>query len=283
MKEKDRLKLLKKTSSMTAPQEEVSDKKGKKYDGTLRTRKGFGRKLLQAGIYLPPKLYVLIIVVAGCWLVYLGAFLGAFFGIFLGVAFVHYMLTGYIEDRLYKRSKKIIPHLPPFIDGLASALSTGFNIQEAIVQAAHGVPPGILRGELDRVCSALEKGFSVKDSMGILRERIAGREIVSLVVSLSLFANIGGSVLEPFRRLARNIRQQQEVLNKANRDLVMIRQAFNLIFFLAILIPGILMLITPGYFKSAAQDNIGQIVLQFSAILILSTLMVFRRLTSLRI
>lgn len=283
MKERDRLKDLKKQSNMVAPEDEGKSKKNKKSDSAVRTQKGFGRKLLQAGIKIPTKLYILTVVVAAAWLAFFGCKLGAVFGIFLGVSFLHFMLTGYIEDRIYKRGKEITPHLPPFIDGLASALSTGFNIQEAIAQASYGVPPGLLRSELDRVCAALEKGFSVKDSMGILRERIAGREVISLVVSLSLFANMGGHVLEPFRRLARKVREQQSVIEKANRDLVMVKQAFNLIFILAILIPGILLIVSPGYFKGAAQDTVGLALLQFSAILILSSLLAFKRMTSLRI
>ena len=284
MKEKDRLSLLKKTSNLSAPEaEQKQANKNKQYNSSFRSRKGFGRKLLQAGILLPTKLYVVIILVASCWMIYLGSFLGAFFGIFLGVAFMHYMFTGYIDNRIYKRGKKIVPHLPPFIDGLASSLSTGFNIQEAIVQATQGVPQGLLRTELDRVSDALEKGFSVKDSMSILRDRIAGREVISIVVSLTLFANMGGHVLEPFRRLARKIREQQAVVDKASRDLVMVKQAFNLIFLLAVLIPGILLLISPGYFTEAFHDSVGRLILQFAAVLILTSLIFFKRLTNLKI
>ena len=193
------------------------------------------------------------------------------------------MCFGYLEERAQKRKGKIIPQLAPFIDAIASALSSGLNIEAAIVTSAESVPPGLLRTELEKVISAINRGFSVREAMGVLRERIVGREITSLAVALTLFASMGGSVLEPFRRLARKLREQQTVADRAVRDLVMVKQAFYVLFFLSVSAPGILMLVRPGYMNQAFSDPLGRIVLQMGAVMIILAYMVFKKITNLKV
>jgi len=288
MREKDRLKLLKgdsQTALLEGVDKEKETGKSRKSKTALKIKRRtkFAKRLLQAGYDVTPKTYVSIAFAISTTAAYFAYLLGPLLAIFIFIALLHFLCFGYLDERANRRQKKVVPQLAPFIDGLASALATGFNIDAAVVQATQGVPRGILRSELDRVSAALTAGFSVKESLVILRERISGREITALVVCLGLFATMGGTVLEPFRRLANKIREQQAVVEKANRDLVMVRQAFYMIFFLALSVPLVLSLVQPDYLANALKSSFGRTLLQVGEIAILAALVAFKKVTNLRI
>ncbi|MBX7143558.1 MAG: type II secretion system F family protein [Oligoflexia bacterium] len=283
MREKDRLAALRQQPPGMVAGEEGAKKKKKDRTNELAARTHFDRRLMQAGLDIPAKVYTFIVIFAAVGIFYLGTLLGYLLAVVLSSVFVHYMFRGYLEERAEKRKRQMIPQLAPFIDAIASSLSSGFNIEAAIVASAESIPEGTLRTELDKVISALNRGFSVRESMAVLRDRIVGREIVSLSVALGLFASMGGNVLEPFRRLARKLREQQTVAERASRDLVMVKQAFYILFFLSVSAPGILMLVRPGYMSQAYNDSLGRLVLQVGAVLIVLAYLLFKKITSLKI
>ncbi len=94
---------------------------------------------------------------------------------------------------------------------------------------------------------------------------------------------MGGHVLEPFRRLAEKIREQHVVVEKAGRDLVMVRQAFYIIFGLSLLVPLLLIVVQPDYIGKASSDPIGRIMLQVAAMMVCSAIIGFKKITNLKI
>ncbi|MBX7136522.1 MAG: type II secretion system F family protein [Oligoflexia bacterium] len=287
MKEGKRLELLKR-SQLSEAEEPKSTFTPKDSELGVRLQKdpnasAFTKRLHRAGVEMDPRLFVLSTLLIAAAVGYLASLLGWLLGACTFAVLLHYLFFGYLEERAQKRKRKVIPLLPSFIDGLAAALGTGFNIDAAIVHATLGVPDGILRSELDKVSASLNAGLGVKEALSYLGERITGREITALVVCISLFASLGGHELEPFRRLAAKIREQQIITEKAGRDLIMVKQAFFIIFCLALGVPVILLLITPEYLAGAYHDAVGRIILQVGEILVLFALVGFKRMTSLRI
>ncbi len=286
MKERDRLKALKQVTANPTAQD-LGDaerkKKNDKYKLRTRERTGYARKLSQAGFDIEPKKYIGIVMTIGVLVSYGATFFGYLIAIVVLIALTQFLLVGYLEDRAMKRRRKVTPQLPPFIDGLVSALGTGYNLEQAIILASEGVPPGVLRSELDIVSNALNLGFSIKDALGVLRDKIAGREITSLIVSVGLFASMGGTALEPFRRLANKIREQQSVSERANRDLVMVKQAFFILFFLAIVVPLVVGLVQPDYIAKGFNDPLGKIIFQVGEIMIVGALLAFKNITTLKV
>ena len=287
MREGKRLELLKRTEFGPSPKEKsAAAQKDTELGQRLRRDANHGvlaKRLRRAGIETDPRIFVLMALLGAAVAGYMASFLGVLLGVCVSAVLLHYLFVGYLEDRAQKRKRKVIPHLPSYIDGLAAALGTGFNIDAAIVHSTLGVPDGILRSELDKVSAALNAGLGVKEALSLLGDRITGREITALVVCISLFASLGGHELEPFRRLAAKIREQQIITEKAGRDLIMVKQAFFIIFSLALGVPVILLLITPEYLAGAYNDAVGRIILQIGEILVLFALVGFKRMTSLKI
>lgn len=242
-----------------------------------------GERLSQAGIRLSPLVYRAMVLVISLAVYGLFSLVGTVLGVFAGGSFGFYALTWYIEERAEKRRQKVIPQLPAFIDALASALSTGFNVEAAVMQATNAIPEGVLRFELDKVVDALKRGFSLEDSVLILKRCISGREITSLSVAIQLFSSMGGRLLEPFRRLAKKMRDQQQIVERAGRDLVQIRQAFRIIFALSLLAPGAVSLMQPEYIVKAFHDSTANLVLQIAVIMQITAILFFKRITNVRV
>jgi tight adherence protein B len=281
VKERDRLALLRQTTTETESDKTKHAREASEELALKRTP--FQKKLMRAGIKRSARTYIFIWLVIASLAAFVVSKLGMPLSVFVFGMLLYYGFSDYLEEKANKRKKKIVPQLPGFIDGLASALSTGFNIEGAIIQASHSVPPGLLRDELDKVVAALNRGFSVSEAMGILRERLTGREITSLVVALGLFSTMGGHVLEPFRRLAQKIREQHVVTEKAGRDLVMVRQAFYIIFGLSLLVPLLLIVVQPDYIGKAMNEPVGRVMFQVAAMMVCSALIGFKRITNLKI
>jgi Flp pilus assembly protein TadB len=281
MRERERLQLLKATSIS----DEVLDgkKKTSKYRAVLVAKGSFDERLLQSGIELPGKVFLFLAFVVAVAAGQLGMLLGPFLAFYTFCLTFYYVAHAYIDERMIQRRNIVVPQLPAFIDGLASALGTGFNTEGAIIQAAQGMPPGLLRTELDRVVSALNKGMTIVESIALLKQRIEGREIISLCVALQLFSSMGGTMLEPFRRLAAKIRQQQQVVEKAARDLVQVKQAFLIILVLSVGVPGVLGIIQPSFISKSLNDSLGLIIFQGAVMIQLGAVIVFRKWTAIRI
>ncbi|MCB0339318.1 MAG: type II secretion system F family protein, partial [Bdellovibrionales bacterium] len=245
MRENKRLQMLKVRSTADAsavkPRQRAEKKRFDVKSGS------YDERLLQAGIAMSKEIYVPVVFICSLGMGYLATSVGMLLGIFVSGIMAHYLCFVYIRERSIKRRRMVIPLLPGFIDGLASALSTGFNLEGAVAQAVQAVPSGLLRDELDRVVLGISRGLTVEEAFSGLKRRIAGREITSLAVALVLFSGMGGRMLEPIRRLARKTREQQTVVERANRDLVQIRQAFWIIAFLSVFAPAALLIVAPNY------------------------------------
>lgn len=281
MREKERLQLLKAASST----DELfgTKRKTKKHRAVLVRKGSFDERLMQAGIELPGKVFLFLAFVSAVGAFQVGMILGPVLAIYAFAVTFYYVGSAYVDERMIARRNKVVPQLPSFIDGLASALGTGFNTEGAIVQAAQGTPPGLLRTELDKVTNALNKGITITESISILKQRIEGREVISLCVALQLFSSMGGTMLEPFRRLANKIRQQQQVVEKATRDLVQVKQAFMIILFLSVGVPVVLSIIQPNFISKSLNDSLGRMIFQGAVILQLTAIIVFRKWTAIRI
>jgi len=260
-----------------------SEKKKKNKQNNKTAGSALERRIMQAGLKIPERIYLLLVIIITLVLNAIASRVGLVLAQVVTVATLHFLLCGLLEQLAVKRKRKIIPQLAPFIDGLASELSTGFNLEAALVQATLSVPEGPLRIELDRVAGALNSGLAAKEAMAILRDRVAGSEVTSLVVAVSLFASMGGNALEPFRRLAGKIREQQSVMDRAQRDLVLVKQAFVIILLISMGVPGILSLIAPSFLGGAMKSSLGQILVQGSLLIQVAAILIFKKVTNLKV
>ena len=74
----------------------------------------------------------------------------------------------------------------------------------------------------------------------------------------------------------------ERVVEKANRDLVMVKQAFYMILLLSFGCPVVLMMIQPDYLKNAFADGVGRILIQIGMIMNLTAIVIFKKIISVK-
>ncbi|MBL7662678.1 type II secretion system F family protein [bacterium] len=282
MRELDRFKALK-IQGLTAAQKTEKQQSQKKTTKDAK-RGSYSERLLQAGIYLPSSVYIVgIMLVAIFFGILMGRYIGPLAGLIFIPACLYYFLDVYLVARAEKRRRDAVMQLPGFVDALSASLQTGYNMEKAIDHATVALPQGVFKRELRRVTELLDKGVALDDALIVISNRITGQEIVSLLVTIRLFSDMGGRVLEPFRRLGFKIREQQAVLERAQRDLVGTKQAFFVIFGLSIIVPISLLSTQPDYLQQAFADPRIGLVMQLAIVIQLVCFLLFKHFTTLKV
>jgi Flp pilus assembly protein TadB len=283
MREAQRMRHLK-----AATAEELVEKKKRDKD-TKRLRKAvrggtYAERLQQAGLYVPPVVWVsTVLCVSVLMAIGLTNAIGPLVGFAVAPCFGYYYLSTYLTARAEKRRRQGVPLLPGFLDTLSASLGTGYNMEVAVEHATNSLPEGMLKTEFTRVVRMMNKGMMMNEALEYMVRRISGQEIVSIVITIRLFADMGGRGLEPFRRLGYKMREQQSVLERAGRDLVGTKQAFYVIFSLSICAPIFLLASQPSYILAAFEHEWIKYIMQGAIVVQVMCFMLFKRFTTLRI
>lgn len=281
MREAKRLVLLRRTGHVAMSNARV---KRNKWSKTINAMRGsYAERLLQAGIMMKQQHYLALIFSVSLLVALLLSKVGILLALFVSATLAQYLAFSFVTERIAKRRFLIIPQIPTFIDALTTALGTGFSLEAAIAQAAQAIPPGLLRSEVERAVQGINQGLSIDEAFGTLKQRISGKEITSIAIALSLFYGMGGRMLEPFKRLAAKVRDEQKVVEKALRELVQIKLAFTLLLGLSLLMPVLIFLIRPEYILNAAKTEIGMLMFQVALLIEWSAILIFKHLTTIRI
>lgn len=243
----------------------------------------YEEKLAQAGIDLPRGIYFGLVAVVSLVAGYLGSLLGGALATFCAILIAYFMLSCLPGELAEKRRRKMVPQLPSFLDAMTAALSTGFSIDAALAQGAQAVPNGFLRDELENAVHLMRSGMTIDEAFRRTRQRLTGREIISVITAIDLFASMGGRMLDPFERLGSKMRDQERALERANRDLVQIKQAFMIIGGLSVLAPLAVFFMQPSYMITGVADPLGRMILQIAIMVELTCIFVFRRMVNLKV
>lgn len=283
MKEGERLKLLKIRSTEELATKNKRAKENKRLKAQVR-RGTYAERLQQAGLFVPPIIW--ISTVGGVALLLgigISNAIGPLVGFSVAPAFCFYFLSTYLTARAEKRRRQGVPQLPGFLDTLAASLSTGYNMEVAVEHATNSLPEGVLKTEFMRAIRMMQKGMRLEESLDYIVRRISGQEVVSIVITIKLFSDMGGRGLEPFRRLGYKMREQQSVLERAGRDLVGTKNAFYIIFGLSICAPVFLLASQPSYILKAFADPHIKYVMQGALVVQVACFMLFKKFTTLRV
>ena len=283
MTEAERLLQLKLVSSDEASERKKRAKTVKRLAADVKSG-SYAEKLHQAGLSIPVYVWVGGVSFVSLFFgVFLFNLVGGLVGIVLGPSFCIYFLTTYLTARAEKRRRAGVPHLPGLIDTLSASLQTGYSMDVAVEHAAASLPEGVLKTELLKSIDMNRKGMELEEALELICRRISGQEIISLVITIKLFSDMGGRGLAPFKRLGVKLREQQSVLERASRDLVGTKQAFYVIFGLSLTAPLFLMVSEPEYLKAAFEHSWIRYVMQGAIVVQMLCFVFFKRFTTLKV
>jgi len=104
-----------------------------------------------------------------------------------------------LNDRRKRRENQIIRMLPVYLDFITMAVQAGMNLNGALMQAVDKGPSGPLNIEFQKVLRDIKAGSGRIPALRNMSERLAIKEISSLVSSLAQAEKSGSSVGKTLR------------------------------------------------------------------------------------
>lgn len=114
-----------------------------------------------------------------------------------------------------RRARRILQQLPDALELMATSLQAGLALQSALRHLAE-LQSSPLREELQLIVRKQRLGMAVDAAFEQFAKRVGGSEIGLVVAALALSRRTGGNLSEILRRLARTLRDKQQIERKVS-------------------------------------------------------------------
>ena len=136
----------------------------------------------------------------------------------------------YLMWRIRKRERAIARALPDFLDILTFTVEAGLGFVPALRRVCDGYS-GLLSRELNRVLVRMELGFSKRQALEELKDRLPSSDIDQLVEAILLSEQLGTSLARTLRIQANLLRTRRRQRAEAKAQTAPIRIIPALVFF----------------------------------------------------
>jgi tight adherence protein B len=131
-------------------------------------------------------------------------FLGALLGIVVGLILPP-MVLKYLASR---RARKFERQLPDVLTLVASSLSTGFSLPQALDAVAHDVAQPAAK-EFSRAMAETRIGSNVEDALERMAERMDSKNMRWAAMAIEIQRKVGGNLAETLRTTATTLRERE--------------------------------------------------------------------------
>ena len=131
-------------------------------------------------------------------------FLGALLGIVVGLI-VPPMMLRYLAGR---RARKFERQLPDVLTLVASSLSTGFSLPQALDAVAHDVAQPAAK-EFSRAMAETRIGSNVEDALERMADRMDSKNMRWAAMAIEIQRKVGGNLAETLRTTATTLRERE--------------------------------------------------------------------------
>jgi tight adherence protein B len=237
-----------------------------------------GRRLTAAGMRTRVSTFVLLMALGFVIALYLiGSYLAPVFGVAAGVGTV-FLFFAYLRRQETRRREEFIGQLPELARVLSNASSAGLVLRTAIEMAAEELDDPA-SSELRRTADSLRLGQPIERALRDLGDRLPSRELAVLVSTLVVASRSGGSLVTALRSIAGTLEDRKEIRREVK---TIMGEAVVTNWAIGAMGVGILFLVnlvSPGVLRTMSEHLAGQIILGFSSVLFVISLIIIRRIT----
>lgn len=244
--------------------------------GTRRDR--LEVRLRRGGLALSPDLFVLAVgaaaaalSLAGWWLVRSPVVVPAA----VGAAGLGTRALLASTDRRYLR--RVAAQLPATSGALASSVSAGLSLRQAISRAARDAPEPI-RGELGRVSDELALGARLEESLDALADRLPDPDLRIMVTAILVQRQTGGNLARALADLAERLDERVRLEREVRGATAQARMSAWLVAGLPAAGGAVIELAAPGALARALGQGIGLVILSLALALGVTGVLLIRRL-----
>jgi tight adherence protein B len=181
---------------------------------------------------------------------------------------------GYVRRR---RLEKFLSELPDALDVMVRGIKSGLPLSDALkIIAAEASPP--IGPEFWEVVEGQRVGITIEQGLERMYERIPLQEVNFLSIVLSIQSKTGGNLTEALGNLAKVLRDRRKMKSKIRSVSQEAKSSAAIIGSLPFLIVGGLSFVNPNYLTPLWTTSLGNMLLAFSAVWMLTGILVMRRM-----
>ncbi len=166
----------------------------------------------------------------------------------------------WIRRRSGEKKERLLQQLPEALILIASALSSGASLVQALEHAVRESAPPVSE-ELSRVVDEVNIGVGLDDALGGLSERLAIPELESVVVALTIQRRTGGNLSELLVNGADLLKERSRLKNQLLAETAQARFSGKVVGLLPAIVLGITFAIDPGYLAPLFETATGLVLL----------------------
>jgi len=193
---------------------------------------------------------------------------------FVGFLGLPRWFLGYVRRR---RLEKFLSELPDALDVMVRGIKSGLPLSDALkIIAAETAPP--IGPEFWEVVEGQRVGITIEQGLERMYERIPLQEVNFLSIVLSIQSKTGGNLTEALGNLAKVLRDRRKMKAKIRSVSQEAKSSAAIIGSLPFLIVGGLSFLNPNYLTPLWTTSVGNMLLVFSAVWMLTGILVMRKM-----
>src|SRR6476659_5730374 len=120
---------------------------------------------------------------------------------------IPYLSREWVVRTLARRRSRFAEQLPDALQVIASALRSGHSFAGALAVVVESASEP-MKKEMQRVVADEQRGVPIQDSLGVVAERMANRDVEQLALVAQLQREAGGDAAEVVDRVAETVRER---------------------------------------------------------------------------
>jgi tight adherence protein B len=177
---------------------------------------------------------------------------------------VPYFAREWVIRTLRRRRNRFAEQLPDALQVVASALRSGHSFAGALAVVVESASEP-MKSEMQRVVADEQLGVPIQNSLGVVAERMASRDIEQLALVAQLQREAGGDAAEVVDRVAETVRERFDLKRLIQTLTMQGRMSRWIVSALPVVVVFAVALENHHYFHPLTSTTGGRIVLAFAA------------------
>ena len=177
---------------------------------------------------------------------------------------IPYLSREWVVRTLARRRNRFAEQLPDALQVVASALRSGHSFAGALAVVVESASEP-MKSEMQRVVADEQLGVPIQNSLGVVAERMASRDVEQLALVAQLQREAGGDAAEVVDRVAETVRERFDLKRLIQTLTMQGRMSRWIVSALPIVIVLAVRLENPHYFHPLVSTTGGKVVLGFAA------------------
>jgi tight adherence protein B len=195
---------------------------------------------------------------------------------------IPYMSREWVVRTLARRRYRFAEQLPDALQVVASALRSGHSFAGALAVVVESASEP-MKSEMQRVVADEQRGVPIQDSLNVVAERMASRDVEQLALVAQLQREAGGDTAEVVDRVAETVRERFDLRRLIQTLTMQGRMSRWIVSALPIIIVLAVKLEHPSYFHPLVASLGGRIVLGLAAAWAVAGSFVIKRIVEIEV